>query len=280
MIEARILAAIERRVAGALTGRPPPAHVLRVAGRAFGWVDAARCARLAAFGDVFARDGDGLAVVPQLASADARTAALADVARTLSREGALTTWRNERYAVTTAEDPAALAAPAAFLLERAAARYFGIRTYAAHANGLVGDGPAARMWLARRSHAKPIDPGQLDNLVGGGIAAGETPRATLLREAWEEAGIPRALAEHARETGFVTIERTVPDGYQRETIFTFDLGLPASFAPANQDAEVIEHRLVDLREAAQLLANVDGPDAVTLDATCVALACLRRLARV
>jgi len=277
VIEATILTATDRRIAAALTARARPSHVLRVDGRAFGFVDAARRARLASFGDVFVATDDGLALHPSLATAEERTTALERVAHVLAREDALTAWRDERYAVTTAEDPAALDAPAAFVLERAAARYFGIRTYAAHANGLVGSGGATRMWLARRSPVKPIDPGLLDNLVGGGIAAGEAPRTTLVREAWEEAGIPRALAEAARDTGFVTIERAVPDGFQRETIFTYDLPLPPDFVPANQDAEVTEHRLVDLPTAARLLANVDGPDVVTIDATCVALACLRRI---
>jgi 8-oxo-dGTP pyrophosphatase MutT (NUDIX family) len=275
VIEAGILAAVERRVAAALTERPP--HVLRVDGRPFGFVDTARLRRLAAFDEVFVRTADGLALAASLASAASRRAALEEVAGELAREGALTTWRNERYAVTTEPDAGrALAAAPSFDIERAAARYFGIHTFAAHANGLVAAEGRIRMWLARRSPGKPIDPGQLDNLVGGGIAAGESPHATLIREAWEEAGIAQDLAAAARETGTVSIERAVPDGFQRETIFTYDLVLPSSFVPANQDAEVIEHRLVDLPEIARLLANVDGPDVVTLDATCVALACLRR----
>ena len=277
VIEARILTAIERRVAAALTARPRPQYVLRVDGQAFGRVDADRLRRLANFDDVFVRTADGLALVAGLTDAASRSAALEEVARELAREGALTTWRNERYAVTTAAD--AVQAPhttPSFDVERAAARYFGIHTFAAHANGLVGAGAGARMWLARRSPNKPIDPGQLDNLVGGGIAAGESPHATLMREAWEEAGIPAHLSAPARATGTVSIERTVPDGFQCETLFTYDLALPPEFAPANQDAEVTEHRLVELPEAARLLANAEGPDVVTLDATCVALACLRR----
>jgi 8-oxo-dGTP pyrophosphatase MutT (NUDIX family) len=275
VIEAGILAAVERRVAAALTERPP--HVLRVEGRPFGHVDAARLRRLATFDDVFVHTADGLSLDAALATPAARSAALDAVVRELAHEGALTAWRDERYAVTTEPDAMrALAAPPSFDLERAAARYFGIHTFAAHANGLVGSGVEARMWLARRSPRKPIDPSQLDNLVGGGIAAGESPHATLVRESWEEAGIPPDVAAAAHEGGTIRIERAVPDGFQCETIFTYDLALPAAFVPANQDGEVTEHRLVDLSTVARLLANVDGPDVVTLDATCVALACLRR----
>ncbi len=47
------------------------------------------------------------------------------------------------------------------------------------------------MWIARRSPTKPIDPGMLDNLVGGGLAAGLTVAQTLVKEGWEEAASRR-----------------------------------------------------------------------------------------
>jgi hypothetical protein len=55
-----------------------------------------------------------------------------------------------------------------------------------------------------------------------------------------------------------------------------DLWLPADFVPAGQDGEVVEHRLVSLREVAALIANDDGPDVVTADAALVMLDCLLR----
>jgi 8-oxo-dGTP pyrophosphatase MutT (NUDIX family) len=270
VIEAGILTAIAERIAAA-TRAERPAHPLRVDGWAFGYVDEGRYGRLAAFSDVFEAAGDGLALHARWRDPAARTAALAGVARTLADEGALTAWRDERYAVARRFE-----APPLFVLERAAARYFGIQTYAAHANGLVGSGPAARMWLARRSPGKAIDPGRLDNLVGGGMAAGEAPLETLVREAWEEAGIPAGMATHAQAVGLLSVERIVPDGYQREIIHAYDLDLPADFVPANQDGEVTEHRRVTFDKLAPLLCNVEGRDVVTLDATVVALDCLRR----
>jgi 8-oxo-dGTP pyrophosphatase MutT (NUDIX family) len=271
VIEARILTAIDARVARMLTALPRPARALVVDGWTFGLVDAEREARLARWTEVFRPVAQGLAVRPTLAMAAARTSAFDGIVRTLRDEGALTAWRNERYAVAPRFD-----APPAFDIERAAARYLGIHTYAAHANGLAGDGPSARMWLARRSAAKSIDPGMLDNLVGGGIPAGEAPLATLVREAWEEAGVAAVLASAARATGVVQVERAVPDGFQRETIFTYDLRLPDDFRPASQDGEAVEHRCLDLPAVAAILAHTSGPDVMTLDATIVALACLRR----
>jgi len=168
-----------------------------------------------------------------------------------------------------------LSAPPLCLIERAAARFFGIRTYAAHVNGLVRGDPTS-MWLSRRSPDKPIDPGMLDNLVGGGIAAGASVAATMVREAWEEAGIPANISVTAAPAGEVRVCRSQPDGLQRETIFTHDLSLPAEFVPSNQDGEAVEHRLVSLSEAAALIANDRGPDVVTADASLVILDFLMR----
>ncbi len=91
----------------------------------------------------------------------------------------------------------------------------------------------------------------------------------MMREAWEEAGIPAGVAARAPPMGEVRICRSQPDGLQRETVFVHDLWLAADFAPANQDGEAVEHRLVSLPEAAALVANRSGPDVVTADASLV-----------
>ena len=145
-----------------------------------------------------------------------------------------------------------------------------MRTYAAHVNGIVQDGET-RMWIARRSGDKAVDPGLLDSLVGGGIAAGMRVDQTVQKEAWEEAGIPAMLAGRARPAGVVHSCKPMFDGLQRETLFVHDLVLPPQFVPSNQDGEAIEHRLVSLHEAARLIAVEHGDDAVTLDASVVVL---------
>ena len=271
-------ATLERACNRLVRALAPPAHAyvaLRVDGRAAGWIRADRVERVAACSDVFHVNSDGITFLPALRSSQQRTAAVAGVARELAAEGALTAWRNERYAVAPA-----FGAPPWFELERAAARYFGVRTYAAHANGLVREAARVVMWIARRSPAKAIDPGLLDNLVGGGIAAGTTVADTVVKEAWEEAGIPAALAALAQPASPLHIRRDQPDGLQRETIFVHDLWLPAGFVPANQDGEAVEHRLVAPREAALLAGNEDGGDVMTADASLVALDALLRHARV
>jgi 8-oxo-dGTP pyrophosphatase MutT (NUDIX family) len=127
------------------------------------------------------------------------------------------------------------------------------------------------MWIARRSAQKAVDPGLLDNLVGGGIAAGFRVDDTVVKEAWEEAGIDEAIARRARPAGIVHVVKPMFDGLQRETLFVHDLALSAQFVPHNRDGEAVEHRLVDLQEAARIIAVEHGDDEATLDASLVVL---------
>jgi 8-oxo-dGTP pyrophosphatase MutT (NUDIX family) len=271
VIAADILAAVRARLAAALAQPVRRLAPLRVDGLTVGWLDGTRAARLAQFSACFTMRDDALEFAPGLATPAVRTQALEPVTRLLAAEGLLTAWRDERYAVA-----AGFGAPPLFLVERAAARFLGIHTYAAHVNGLVRRNGETQMWIGRRSATKPIDPSLLDNLVGGGIAAGAGVTHTLVKEAWEEAGIAPPLARAARAAGAVHIWREQPDGLQRETIFVHDLWLPAAFEPAGQDGEVVAHRLVPLAESASLIANATGPDVVTADASLVIVDCLLR----
>lgn len=272
MIDDAILAAIAARLTRALA---PPAARYRpfvVGGAVVGYVDDARAARLARFGSrVFAVDDAAVTLAAGARDPARRSAALADVALALRAEGALPAWRDELYAVANG-----FGAPPLLLLERGAARYFGVRTWAVHVNGIVRGATSARMWLARRSPAKAVDPGMLDNLVGGGIAAGSTVEQTLVKEAWEEAGIEAVLASTAQAAARVHVRRALSDGLQRETLFVHDLALPEAFVPVGRDGEAVEHRLVDLAEAARLIAQPAGADEVTIDASLVVLDYLLR----
>jgi len=271
MIDGATLLAIRHRL-GAELGRPEHSYrPLRVGREVAGWLDDFRSKRLAAFDDVFDVRDEAIAFSRRLDTVAARTAALDSVTRALAADGLLTAWRDERYAVAPAFE-----APRWFELERAAARYFGIHTYAAHVNGLVRRDGEIAMWIARRSPTKSIEPDLLDNLVAGGIAAGQSVAATVVKEAGEEAGIDANVAALARPAGTVHICREQPDGLQRESIFVHDLWLPAGFVPAGQDGEVAGHRLVPLGDVGALIAQADGPDVVTADAALVMLDCLLR----
>ena len=271
MASAPMLARVVQRLQRVLAA---PARVylpLRVLGETVGWLTPERARRLAGWPEYFKLTGEALDCAPSLATVAARTVAFAEVARKLAAEGALTAWRDERYAVVARPGETPL-----LEIERAAARYFGVHTFAAHANGIVGIPDRWRMWLARRSPTKPIDPGLLDNLVGGGIPSGASVADALTREAWEEAGIALPLAREAHPFGVVEIRRDQPDGLQRETIYVHDLWLPSDFVPANQDGEAVEHRLCDPEEVLAVTATND----ITADASLVIVDLLLRLGHV
>lgn len=271
MLADAIVTAIADRLTRELAAPRRRYRPLSCRGVVAGWIDDERAAQLAAFTDVFVVRDDRILLRPGLEDSKAATAALDRVSRALAKEGALTAWRDERYAVA-----AAFGAPPLFLLERAAARFFGIHTFAVHVNGLVRVTNGIAMWIARRSPEKSIDPDKLDNLIGGGVAAGHAIADTLVKEAWEEAGIDDVAARAARAAGTVAICREQPDGLQRETIYVHDLWLPPELVPAGRDGEVVAHRLATLPDAAQLISNTSGPDVVTADASLVVLDCLLR----
>jgi 8-oxo-dGTP pyrophosphatase MutT (NUDIX family) len=217
------------------------------AGRHVGWLRPELAARLAAWPAVFSLEGARV----KLLDADS----LDPIVEQLAREGFIPGWRNERYGIH-----------GLFEIERAAARPFGLTTYAVHINGISFDEKS--MWVARRSAGKPIDPGMLDNLVGGGLTAGLSLEEVLVKEAWEEAGIAAPLARSAKRGGTVRILREVPEGVQSEVISVYDLVLPDAFEPQNQDGEVAEFHCLPFEEVLRLLRETEQ---FTLDATLVAI---------
>jgi len=232
------------------------------AGEPVGWLRPALAGRLARWPDLFESGIGGVHLARRLSTSQSRSEALARVVRELADEGLVRGWRDESYAIVTVP-----AGPTLFFIERAAVRPFGLPSLAVHVNGIIA-GDQKNFWIARRSRAKPTDPGMLDNLVGGGVSAGLQAQDVLVKEAWEEAGIEAALAHHATRGGTIRILREVAEGVQSETILAHDLALPPDFRPRNQDGEVAEFRLAPAEE---VLALVRDTEQFTLDAALVTL---------
>ncbi|MEY3252176.1 MAG: hypothetical protein RL227_1149 [Pseudomonadota bacterium] len=192
---------------------------------------------------------------------------LAALHRQWHAAGVIIGWRDEAYALSPLQGPEAGRPRVA--IERAASRFWGSLTFGAHANGYVRgpDGRPAALWIAQRSATKPTDPGLFDNLVGGGVPLHQQPAETLVREAWEEAGIAPEQARHATAGRVLHLARDIPEGFQLERLFAFDLELPMGFAPQNQDGEVQGFRLLPVADA---LALARG-DTMTVDAALVTL---------
>jgi 8-oxo-dGTP pyrophosphatase MutT (NUDIX family) len=233
-------------------------------GAVIGSVDPALSVLLLEFPELFRPIGSALGVACP-GPVRRRSSAFAATTRRLFEQGYLRGWRGECQAVVAYEE-----GPKLFEIERAAMRFFGFLTHSAHLNGLACDG----MWIARRSAEKSIDPGLLDNLVAGGVAAGMTVQETLVKEAWEEAGIGAELIARAQPRATIGICRLAEEGLQREVLHVHDLLVPDNFAPSNQDGEVAEIR----RETLERVAHLVSADRFTLDAAMVLLDYLIRSA--
>lgn len=217
-----------------------------------GWVRRDFAGRLAAFPETFIVADDSVQLAPALDSFDKRTAAVDRVLRQLRAEGLLPGWRDEAYPVTTA-----FHLPPLLQIERAATPAFGILAFSIHLVGYVGEGDDIRLWVARRSRHKPVEPGKLDLLANGGQPIGIGLRDNLIKEAAEEASLPPDLTRLARSSGAVAYGFEDAGGLHDEINFLFDLPLPADFVPRNSDGEVEEFFLWPAARVIRELAETD-----------------------
>ena len=197
-----------------------------------------------------------------------RSAALAEMNAVLRAQGHIRAWRDEGFALFDPHTREVLAT-----MERAAARFWGTLTLGAHANGYIagGQGRPLAMWVAQRAFDKATDPGLFDNLIGGGVPAGQSAHDALQREGWEEAGLSAALLAAAVPAGTLRLHRDVAEGRQLEDLHAYDLALPLDVRPQNQDGEVAGFRLLPMAEALALAAGSSALGTMTVDAALVTL---------
>ncbi len=182
--------------------------------------------------------------------APVRDARLAQVHARLRERGLIVAWRDEPYPLRDRDGGEH------GVIERAASRFWGTLTWGGHCNGYVADasGRPTHLWIARRSPTKAVDPGRLDNVIGCGVALGQTPREAVVREGWEEAGLVAAQMAGLVDGGLIDLECDIPQGRQHERLHVFDLEFPQGLVPRNVDGEVAEHRLMTIGEALERTA--------------------------
>jgi Domain of unknown function (DUF4743) len=243
-----------------------------VADRHVGWVTPTFARALAEFPSVFYLTDREVHLHDRLVEVEDRSKAVADVLAKLNERGLVPGWRGELYPVNRR-----FGEPPLLLTERAATPLFGILSYGINVNGLVRDGQDWKVWIARRSATKHVDPNMLDLVVGGGQPYGMSLTENLLKECAEEACIGPTLAERARPVGLTTMLIEAPEGLRAGLQFNYDLELPADFQPRNDDGEVAEFRLWSLDE---LEANLREAEDFMFDAALVKIDLLVRLGRI
>ncbi len=168
----------------------------------------------------FRVEDNDVSIPRELDSPELRTQVVNEALLTLRDEGFIPGWRNEPYPINRSYTDTPY-----LLMERAAIPFFGARAYGVHLNGFVRDRGGLKMWIGRRARDAHNEPGKLDQMVAGGQPAGLSLKANVMKECWEEAGIPTHIAELATPVGAIGYCRETSYGLKPDTIYNFDLEL-------------------------------------------------------
>jgi 8-oxo-dGTP pyrophosphatase MutT (NUDIX family) len=224
-----------------------------VAGERLGYVRHDLAVEFGKFPSVFVNSAEALQIKEHLAQFDSRTAAINTVAQELAARRIVTGWRNELFPVATK-----FGAPPLFDLERALVPFLGVKAYGVHLNGYVRDGEQILLWVGKRADNRPIEPGKLDHLVAGGLPSHISPFDNLMKEAAEEASIPKELARRAEPAGALAYRMELNGHLRDDTLFVYDLELPRDFVPHNHDGEIASFELLPLHEVERILAETEA----------------------
>ncbi|MES9843761.1 MAG: DUF4743 domain-containing protein [Candidatus Sedimenticola sp. 6PFRAG5] len=181
-----------------------------------------------------------------------RSEIFADVLAELDREDLITHLHGEQYVATPGGMDDGL-----LLIDRAAAPFFGTRAFGQHINGFVRARDGLKMWIGKRASDRRHFPGHLDNLAAGGLPYGIALAENIVKECWEEAGIPREMAMQAISVGALTYNADTNHGFKPDTLFCYDLELPEDFEPRCTDGEVEEFYLLPVEEVLELVRDTD-----------------------
>jgi len=258
---AATLARLDRHIQACNNITSPGALIpFRIGEEQVGWL-ALDLARWLAFRPRdFHFDGRGAAMAGRLRAVGARSEALAAAVKALAGQGALQ-FRAETFDVRATPDGPVLAK-----LDRGALPAFGVISQGVHVNGFVRRPDGLHLWCAWRSRSKSVAPGQLDNVVAGGVPAGLSAEETLVKEADEEASIPADIAAKAVPVGRISYVMANEEGLRRDVLHCYDLELPEGFVPRPNDAEVERFELLPI---AQVLAEVRDGDRVKFNVNLV-----------
>ena len=213
---------------------PSPAGYLpfRIGDAQVGWLEPEAAKALTFLPSRVHFGPEGVSLAAGIRGAGARTAAMAEIARSLARAG-FGRIRGEEFDVRAAPDGPVLAT-----VDRGVLPALGIISQGVHLNGLVRRADGLHLWVGWRAKDKAVAPGQMDNVVAGGIPAGLTPERCLVKEAEEEASLPADLALRARPAGRVSYIMRTEEGMRRDLLHVFDLEMPEGLEPRPNDDEV------------------------------------------
>jgi 8-oxo-dGTP pyrophosphatase MutT (NUDIX family) len=189
---------------------------------------------------------------PSLNTEAQRSDALHQLAQQVFEAKKIAYWHPEQVPVVVEWGKPLLAT-----MPRSAVEFFGIQAFGVHLNAYSLEGGSIKLWMAKRAAHLDRFPNKLDHLVAGGVAAGDSLLATLLKEGEEEAGFPHQLSQSAKPVGLIHYHLMWNQLSRQDIAFVYDLQLPVDFVPQNQDGHVASFFQSSLAEAMELVANTD-----------------------
>jgi isopentenyldiphosphate isomerase len=227
--------------------RPADFKPLMLGGQRIGWLAPEHIEPLCHRLPMCRRDAQAVTWEADALDSRIRSSLLAQAAQQLREAGWIQGWRDELYSyLGEIQDAPGPEHAEWFRMERAAFRFFGLRSHAVHINGFRSDG---HIWCGIRALSKATDPGRIDNLAAGGLPAGESLLDCAIRELHEEAGLPAEIAGRVQAAGRVLTRRREREGWHDEALLVYNLMLPDGVVPRNIDGEVSDFLCLSPGEA-------------------------------
>lgn len=242
-------------------------HIADLPSTALGYMLPSFIDQLRGFQDWQIEDGERKIILLAGSNEAERSKAVAsttDAMRKTDHFAVLRGWRDELYPVYGPNGELL------FSMERAASALFGIVTYGCHMTAFTRPKGAKgsdgmKIWVPRRAATKSTYASMLDNTVAGGIATGETPFESMVRESQEEASLAEDLVRsNVRAAGTVTyfhIRDHRAGGQtgllQPECQYVYDLELAEDIIPKPSDDEVEGFELKSVAEVKESLNNAE-----------------------
>ena len=186
-------------------------------------------------------------------SIEDRSHALKELSQKLRAEGLVNNWRDELFSIYLDVDRQT----ELFQLERGVVPLLALQAHGVHLNGYTMIDDVPHIWIAQRSADRVIAPLKYDQLVAGGLPAELSLKDNLYKEAGEEAGIAKDLVEPAEYKGSIQYMTEDEFGIRNDVLHCFDVELPETFEPHNQDGEVEKFMRLPVSEVISLLQQLD-----------------------
>lgn len=137
---------------------------------------------------------------------------------------------------------------------------FGVLSYGVMLTGWITESQQRKYWVPRRSKSKVSHPGMLDNFVSGTLRANERPIDCMVREVFEETGLPeeyvrRRLVPCGTVTYHMTKDSDGTPSVQPHVQYVYEIETEPPQKPIPNDGEVECFYLMTVDEVRNALAN-------------------------